>query len=447
MTELTVSTATEDDDPSKLDGDTVRSLKQRLLDVGPEAFLQEMLDKAQMPPYVLGTAFGLDPNLYATLGEEIFMRILGQMVMRQYFKRQKLPEYNTLDDVAELLKKCSNIMVIAGAGISTSLGIPDFRSKGSGFYSRALAKAEAIGYPISEAEEIFNIETFDENPALFYKLAGDILPDEKRFSPTHAFIKLLQDKGKLLTCYTQNIDNLEQSAGISRDKLIQCHGSFATATCRRDGVKYEGHHVPGSDIFPSIRAGKVAYCQQCEAELAAKKAARKADKAPSQRHKRFKLTPNKRTPTPFADDTDDSDSDAAPGVMKPDITFFGEPLPTPFFTRFTARDCARVDLVLVLGTSLKVAPVSEMPHHLPPRVPHVYVSREAIRHVAFDVQCLGDCDDVVVELVRRAGWSGREGAGVLGHEMVEAKDAEGRVIVVEEEDEGEGCRWRVRREE
>ena len=35
-----------------------------------------------------------------------------------------------------------------------------------------------------------------------------------------------------------------------------------------------------------------------------------------------------------------------------------------------------VDLVLVIGTSLKVAPVSEVVGYLPANVPQIYISRE-----------------------------------------------------------------------
>jgi hypothetical protein len=37
-----------------------------------------------------------------------------------------------------------------------------------------------------------------------------------------------------------------------------------------------------------------------------------------------------------------------------------------------------------------------------------------VQHVNFDVQLLGNCDDVVVELARRAGWD-------FKHEMVDDK--------------------------
>lgn len=208
-------------------------------------------------------------------------------------------EYNTIDDAAELLKSCKNILVITGAGISTSLGIPDFRSKESGFYT----KLASMGY--ADPEEVFDINNFDDDPTVFYKLAGDILPDEKRgVSPTHAFIRLLQDKNRLQTNYTQNIDNLEALAGISEDRLIQCHGSFATASCRR--CRYKVH---GSEIFADIRNKQVAVCKLCLEQL--------NDNAEPRKR------PQKRSRTHESSDSDEEDDIPQAGVMKPDITFFG----------------------------------------------------------------------------------------------------------------------------
>ena len=365
-----------------------------------------------MSPAILGTAFGLKPEYYDQLGEDIFMRILGHAVSRAYFKRQKLSAYNTIDDAASLLKKSRNIMVITGAGISTSLGIPDFRSKETGYYTKLQAKG------ISEPEEVFDIREFDYDPNTFYSLARAILPDLKRFSPTQAFIRLLQDKNRLQTNYTQNIDNIEELAGIEKSRLIQCHGSFGMATCRKCGYK-----VKGTEIFPAIRQQRVAYCTRCQDDIAALNGSQKNKKRHSSKP-RFRC-----------DDSDDSEDDdiPVPGVMKHDITFFGEQLPDNFFTRFTDRDIKTVDLVLVIGTSLKVAPVSEMPNFLPHQVPHIYISREPIEHVNFDVQLLGDCDDVAFELCRRAGWE-------LKHEMI-PRDFRVRVEAVE----GSDSRWRVRK--
>jgi len=136
--------------------------------------------------------------------------------------------------------------------ISTSLGIPDFRSKNTGLYSQ-------LAYlGLSDPQEVFDINLFRDDPSIFYSVAKDILPTTNRFSPTHAFIRLLQDKDKLLTNFTQNIDNLEGYAGISAEKLIQCHGSFATASCQ--ACKYK---VKGEEIYKELKAGKVAYCGRC----------------------------------------------------------------------------------------------------------------------------------------------------------------------------------------
>lgn len=184
--------------------------------------------------------------------------------------------------------------------ISTSLGIPDFRSKDTGLYSQL----QHLG--LSDPQEVFDINLFREDPTIFYSVAKDILPSSKRFTPTHAFIRLLQDNGKLLTNFTQNIDNLERHAGILPEKLVQCHGSFATATCIE--CKYK---VPCEKIYYDLKAGKVARCDNCIKMLRQAKSGLKRKRSSNGSSKSRK---NRQS---YEDSTDDEDDDiGVAGVMK-----------------------------------------------------------------------------------------------------------------------------------
>jgi NAD-dependent histone deacetylase SIR2 len=216
-----------------------------------------------------------------------------------------------------------------------------------------------MGFP--DPESLFNLEDFDMDPSRFYSLAGELIPALNRWSPTHQFIRLLQDKGKLLRNYTQNIDNVESYAGIQPEKVIHCHGSWKTATCRKCKTT-----VPGEQIFDALRRKVVATCQSCIPQSEGLKRKRPV----------AGLKPRKKTTYDFDDEDDEDDDIPSPGVMKPDITFFGESLPEAFYDSVNEIDRPLVDLVIVIGTSMKVAPVSEIPHHIQHSVPAIYISRE-----------------------------------------------------------------------
>ena len=370
----------------------------------------------------LGTALGV-PSELIDVDDDQYLGFFRGIMLYITNKRQKLQHIDTIDDAAKLLRTSSKIVVITGAGISTSLGIPDFRSKDTGFYSSLLKMG------MSEPEEVFDIFNFDDDPQTFYSLAGEILPkDSKAYTPTHAFIRALQDQGRLQTNYTQNIDNLEGFAGITPDRLIQCHGSFATASCRKCA-----HQIPGEAIFNNIRAQKIATCAACEKRIASEAAAGgppKTAKPTTEKHKKVRSFNSSDSSSGSEDD-----SIPTPGVMKPDITFFGEDLPDTFFTRFNDLDSTTADLIIVIGTSMQVAPVAKIPDKIAQAgrgdVPCIYIGREPCRHIEFDVQLIGDCDAVVWELARRAGWG-------LKHEMVPKG---GMKLTVEAVAGGEGKGW------
>jgi NAD+-dependent protein deacetylase SIR2 len=180
------------------------------------------------------------------------------------------------------------------------------------------------------------------------------------------------------------------------------HGSFATATCF---TCY--HQVPGDEILPDIKAGNIPRCPKCGIPRRGTKNSRKRKLAKDGTSAR----PRRRLGDYDSASDSEYDMPSKGGIMKPDITFFGEALPDEFSSRLVDHDRDKTDLVVVIGTSLKVAPVSELVPFLHPHIPQIYISRTPVNHHNFDIDLLGDCDVVVAELCRRAGWD-------LQHEMV-----------------------------
>ncbi|CAK9436069.1 uncharacterized protein LODBEIA_P06270 [Lodderomyces beijingensis] len=301
-----------------------------------------------------------------------YVNVLNHAMMKVVAERDRLEHVSTFEDALQLINKSNKILIITGAGISTSLGIPDFRSS-KGFYSMV----QHLG--LSDPQEVFDLEIFNSDPNLFYSIAHMVLPPENTYSPLHSFVYLLQHKGKLLRNYTQNIDNLESYAGILPQKIVQCHGSFATATCMTCRTQ-----IPGEKIFDKIRSKQIPYCRQCELT----------------RKKLLKRDEDAYIPENF-------------GVYKPDITFFGEALPSRFHD-LVLKDIAECDLLISVGTSLKVAPVADIVDKVPHHIPQILINKDPIDHCNFDVSLLGYCDDVAALISHRLGddWS-------LPHEQYE----------------------------
>ena len=232
------------------------------------------------------------------------------------------PERLTLEDIAHRINsgKIKRIITMAGAGISTSAGIPDFRSETTGLYATIAKRYPDLPCP----EDIFDIEFFRENPKPFYEFAKELLPpaDGGGYQPTpcHKFIKKLSDKGLLLRHYTQNIDGLERQAGVPARKLVEAHGSFSLAHCIDCQEEHSEEFVRGADFFQCffLRSTFISFTEQV-----------------------FK----NQTPV----------CSRCKSLVKPDIVFFGENLPDRF-NSCVNNDFRKCDLLIILGTSLKVYP-------------------------------------------------------------------------------------------
>ncbi|KAF8370695.1 sir-2.1 [Pristionchus pacificus] len=277
------------------------------------------------------------------LSESAALKLIRDIVDKPP-KRIKLINYNTFQDAVELFRKSKRILMLTGAGVSVSCGIPDFRSK-DGIYSRL-----HVSFPdLPDPSAMFDIQYFRRNPKPFYDFAKEIFPGMFEPSFSHKLIAHLEKSDKLLRNYTQNIDTLEKVAGIER--VIECHGSFSSASC----INCNAVYTP-DDIRENVMEKTVAYCR-----------------------------------VPKCD-----------GVIKPNIVFFGEDLHSDFHTQM-AIDKHEADLVVVIGSSLKVRPVSLIPFAVSPDVPQILINREPIGHYTSDIELLGNCDDILREIAIQMG--------------------------------------------
>ena len=104
-------------------------------------------------------------------------------------------------------------------------------------------------------------------------------------------------------------------------------------------------------------------------------------------------------------------------LIKPDIVFFGEQLPDKFFLK-RKTDLAECDLLLVMGTSLKVHPFAGLVDLVSDSCVRLLINRELVGDDIFygrgfnwkgsnnyrDLPVLGDIDENVFRFVDLLGW-------------------------------------------
>ncbi|KAF6079418.1 sirtuin 2 [Phyllostomus discolor] len=111
-------------------------------------------------------------------------------------------------------------------------------------------------------------------------------------------------------------------------------------------------------------------------------------------------------------------------VVKPDIVFFGENLPARFFSCIQS-DFRKVDLLIIMGTTLQVQPFASLIGKAPLSTPRLLINKEKTgqtdpflgmmmglgggmdfdsKKAYRDVAWLGDCDQGCLALADLLGW-------------------------------------------
>lgn len=201
-----------------------------------------------------------------------------------------------VQEAAELILNARSAVALTGAGSSTPSGIPDFRSKGNGLWTRY------------SQMEVASLSAFRQNPVRFFEwfrpFAQNIL--NAKPNDTHFALAKLEQKNRLGTIITQNIDNLHQRAGSVN--VLQVHGTLSTLTC----IGCYQNVLAKKFQVSYISKGEIPYCERCG------------------------------------------------NILKPDVVLFEEQLPAKTWLK-ARRVTQTCDLMVVLGTSLVVSPVAQLP--------------------------------------------------------------------------------------
>ncbi|KAI9057205.1 DHS-like NAD/FAD-binding domain-containing protein [Trametes sanguinea] len=119
-----------------------------------------------------------------------------------------------LKRVIKTVLKARRIAVVCGAGISVQAGIPDFRS------SEGLFQSLKKDHPtLSTGKDLFDASVFnsEDTTSLFCQMIARLsqLSEAAEPTPFHRFLRVLDERRRLLRVYTQNIDALEEKSGLT----------------------------------------------------------------------------------------------------------------------------------------------------------------------------------------------------------------------------------------
>ena len=228
-------------------------------------------------------------------------------------KSSNNPDSNDLQRLQDFLAGKRNLVVLSGAGISVSSGIPAYRDK-AGNWKRSDPIQHHDFMSRKSAQQRYWLRSYSGWPAV-----ASAVP-----SPGHHVIAELERREVVKMVVTQNVDRLHQQAG-SRN-VIDLHGRLDEVICMFCHRVFPRYSLQSKLklLNPSF-SRKSAIAPDGDANVS-------EDSAPA-------------VAVPSCEDCD--------GILKPNVVFFGDNVNKSIVQR--VYDCIdHSDGMLIVGTSLKV---------------------------------------------------------------------------------------------
>ena len=204
-----------------------------------------------------------------------------------------------------------SILVLTGAGVSTESGIPDYRGEGK-------TERHPMTFDVFMGTEQARARYWARS-YVGWSVIANAKPNGSHFALARA-----ESLGRISHIITQNVDSLHQQAGSK--KVTELHGRLDQVICMSCRVLLARSKMDLliEQLNPDIRKDlSVEFTPDGDAEVEA--------------------TANFRTPS----------CQECSGILKPDVVFFGESVPTERVA-LTMEQLERSDALLVAGSSLTV---------------------------------------------------------------------------------------------
>jgi NAD-dependent deacetylase len=198
-------------------------------------------------------------------------------------------------------------------------------------------------WSIYDPNEYATITAFRSAPEKVWKMLRDMgeLVDHAEPNKAHVGMGELEKLGLLHTIITQNVDNLHQKGGA--ESVIEYHGNSSTLTCLSCGEKYRAAEK-GNEYPPLCKCGR---------------------------------------------------------ILKPDVVFFGEPIPTEALNR-SFQLAATAQVLVVAGTSATVSPANTIPtiaKENGAKIIEINIEKTPLTDHLTDIFLLGSAGEIIEALV------------------------------------------------